>query len=395
MANITLYTTSEDRGFIDETISKSMDDYSVQDLNSGFKIKKQGFLLKKEICEIYLKERQVGEEANYFTQGFVGYLAKELHGDASVKGKILYFSTQVKTIISFQVKDSEIEKLDFMSRIFMVAEKIGGIIFLQSGYLLDALGNEIATNEGEIAVNELEIELLEVNVNEFATSSVENQGRRTATIEKLDANGIPYALEMPLLPDSKQVNLKNVEEIARRASVLLILIQFVREVLDDKEQSNIKASRRITEVYLNRFGVKKNLTPSEAVFLQQESYDQQQLIDKMWLYEAAWLLLWSIHIIDDLKEPIEICDVESLLNLLTSYTTVSELIEDAEMRSSIDILERMDENYLYHWTTVNSRISGVNAPAGLEEGVVMERQRAFNWLTQLQDEQWDDVTLNT
>lgn len=395
MVNITLYTATEDEKMIADTITSTMSDYIIQQSNSDFLIKKQRMLMKKLVCEIHLKKRQSSEDANTFTQGFVGYLGNELHGNQQMKGKLVYFASQVKTIISFQVKESEIEKLNFMSRIFTLTEKIGGVIYLQSGYILDASGNEIVSNEGEIMVTDIDINLPVVNINEFASSTVENQGRRKATLEKLQANQIPYAVEMPLLPDSKQVNIKSVDEIARRAAVLLILIQFVREVLDDTEQKNIKTSRRISEVYLNRFGVKNNLTPAEELFLQQDSYDQQQLIDKMWLYEAAWLLLWSIHVIDDLKEPTEICDVESLLNLLTSYTTVSELMDDAEMREPIKILQRMDENYLYHWATVHARMMGEIAPAGLDEGVVMERQRAFNWLTQLQNEPWDEVTMNT
>lgn len=400
MTIINLFASTSEPQLIDSIIEKEMEGYRLQTLDNEINIQKKKLLRTKTICKINQKIKNDAEDVNQFTGGFVGYLSKELQGDVTLKQKLMYQAIHINTVISFQIDDNEIENLNFMDRVFKITAAIGGVIYLQSGYILDALGRELVDPEGTIIADDIavEIEVPEDNFTKYALATVENQGRRAATIAKLKANDIPYKEKMPLLPDSQQVKLKTVEEIARRATAVLIVIQFVREVLDDTEKANIKTSKRIAEVFLNRYGVKMNLTAAEEAFLEKGQYDKQELIDKMWLYESVWIMYWSIGLLDvlgELNEPTEICDVAYLLDVLASYTNIGELLADTEMKDSNEIITKMDENYLYHWACVDNRIKRQQAPAGLDEGVVMERQRAFNWLTQLNNEQWDEVTMNS
>lgn len=397
MANITLYASIIEQGKIEELIKQVMSHYTVEKDEDALFIKKKTLFKKKTVCTIHWKLKDYDEDANQFTQGFVGYLMAELKGDEELKQKILYQAVHVNTAISFQVDDREIEKLDLMASIFNITEQLGGIIYVQSGYILDANGGELVNPEGQIIGKDLNLTIVDEETSpvKFVDATVENQGRRAATLAKLKVNHIPFAETMPLLPDSKQVNLKSIENIARRATAILIVIQFAREILDDTEKANVKTSKRIAEVFLNRYGVKMNLTAAEQQFLEKEHYDKQELINKMWLYEAVWAMYWSIGLIDELQEPTEICDVDAVLNLLTSYTNIGELMADTNLRNPSELLTMMDENYLYLWACVDERIKGQEPPAGLDEGVVMERQRAFNWMTQLNEEQWDDVTMHT
>lgn len=397
MAIINLFASTKESHRIEEIIVQAMTGYIIQKEDEELQIQKKKLLKNKTICKINSKINADGEDVNFFTGGFVGYLSQELTGDEQLKQKILYQAVHINTMISFQIHDKEIGNLEFMDRFFTITKQIGGLIYLQSGYILDAQGTELVDPEGLIIADDVlvEVETTADDVTQYAAATVENQGRRTATIEKLKASHIPFAEQMPLLPDSEQVKLKTVEQIARRATAVLIVIQFVREVLDDTEKANIKTSKRIAEVFLNRYGVKMDLTAKEEAFLEKGQYEQQELIDQMWLYEAVWTMYWSIGLVEDLKEPTEICDVAYLLDVLSSFTNIGELLQNTEQQSRSEILNAMDENYLYHWACVDHRMKGQIAPAGLDEGVVMERQRAFNWMTQLNNEQWDDVTMNT
>lgn len=397
MANITLYASIIEQGQIEEIIKQAMSHYIIETEEDAVLIKKKSLFKKKTICTIHWKKKENEEDANQFTAGFVGYLMAELKGDEELKQKILYQAVHINTAISFQVDDREIEKLDLMTYIFEITEQFGGMIYLQSGYILDAKGGELVNPDGQIIGTDLELAIVDEETSpvKFVDATVENQGRRAATLAKLKVNHIPFAESMPLLPDSEQVNLKRIEDIARRASAILIVIQFAREILDDTEKANIKTSKRIAEVFLNRYGVKKNLTKAEQQFLEQEHYEKQELINMMWLYEAVWAMYWSIGLIEEMQEPTEICDVDAVLNLLTSYTNIGELMADTKLRNPSELLNTMDENYLYLWACVDQRMKGQEPPAGLDEGVVMERQRAFNWITQLNVEHWDDVTVTT
>lgn len=395
MANLTLYASIEDTSTIESNLFESMADYVIQQDDESIIILKKGLFKKKHICSIHIKERTENEDPNQFTGGFVGYLAAELMGDTELKEKILFQAVHVNTMISFQVEDSDVE--DFWPNLIAATEKIGGLLFLPSGYILDSTGAELVDPDGKIIADDVQVIVAEKETEVAAFSEVTEESikRRRSTQAVLSANKIPYIDHLPLLPDSKSVQLKSAEEIARRVSAMLIITQFVREIIVDEKPENIKASRRIAEVFLNRYGVKMNLTPAEEAFLQQEEFTKQQLVDKMWLFEAAWAMLWSVNLVDLLPEPTNICDVDAVLNLLTSYTNIGEMLVDVELRSADEILDRMDENYSYHWACVEARVNGETAPALLDEGVVLERQRAFNWLTQLQNEAWDDVTISS
>lgn len=391
--NITLYASLESPTTIFEKIMEQKQDrYIVEFGEETLQIFKKGLFKKKLIGQFTHRTRQQ-EDANQFTQGLIGYIHQEIHGDEAIKQKLLIQGEHTNVMLGCMIEEDEAEA--FFPSYFQFIQQLNGFIYVPSGDIISVDGQEIANGEGQIIAEDFTVQVAKRELKPLfdVTETVENQGRRVASIAKIKARHIPYTENLSLLPDSKQVRMRSVEEIARRAVVVLILIQFVRELLDEKEKTNLKTSKRIAEVFLNRYGVKMNLTAEEEAFLAQEDYTQQELINKMWLYEAVWVMLWSIHLVEELVEPTQICDVEHTLNLLMNYTNIGELLQDAEARDVTEVLNRMDENYLYHWACTEARLQGKESPADLDDGVVLERQRAFNWMTQLHEEQWDDVTV--
>lgn len=399
MTTIRLYASLEDQSSLTPKIMEAMSDYIIEQQVDGIVIQKKSFFKNKKICQVHQKNKLDEQDTNEFTEGYVGYLKHQLHGDEQVKKTLFHHADNINTIVSFEVENKELHKVDFMAKIFTVTKAVGGVIFFPSGHILDAFGNELVDSQGKIIAQSVELTIVEIkppnNLEKFTSATLENQNMRRATVTKVQMQGISPLENLPLLPDTQMVRLLSVEQIARRAAVVLIIIQFVREIVDDNEKASIKTSKRIAEVFLNRYGVKKNITPLEEEFLQQANYDKQQLIDKMWLYESAWVMLWSIGLVNKLDEPQQICDVEQLLTLLASYQNIGELLLDTELRSASEILEKMDENYVYYSACIDARMHNKPAPANLDEGIIMERQRAFNWLTQLQLESWDDLKINS
>lgn len=392
MAFITLYTPLENTDTINEILIGSPQLLSIEKRDTYYSITQKKILKKKKIGRIRLKNKVEAESGNQFTNGFVGYLQAELKGSNDLKNKFVLQGNFTKTIISFDIKDEVIESV--WGNLLAITSQFPGLLLLPSGIILSSNGDELVDENGVILVDQLDVKISSTDVITEFDATVENQGRRKASQNKLMVNDIPYTDTLALLPDSNMIQRRSTVEIAKRASVLIILIQFVRELLDDKENINIKTARRMSEVFLNRYGVKSNLTPDEEKFLAQDSFEDQELINRMWLYESAWVMLWSIGLIVELSEPTEICDVDALLALIADHINVGELISEAAPISTIELLDRMDENYLYLWACIEIRVNGLSTTVGLDEGVVMERQRAFNWLVSLHDESWDTITIN-
>ena len=65
-----------------------------------------------------------------------------------------------------------------------------------------------------------------------------------------------------------------------------------------------------------------------------------------------------------------------------------------ELRDIEEILDEADLIYRYDWACVDARMKQLDAPAGLNSSVVVERHGALNWLIQ-RDGDWDDPDVNT
>ena len=72
-----------------------------------------------------------------------------------------------------------------------------------------------------------------------------------------------------------------------------------------------------------------------------------------------------------------------------------ELITDARLRPISEILDALDSNYQMLWAARQAGVAGKEIPAGLDGGVLVERQHALNWLIRWGGAAWDDVDTPT
>ena len=106
------------------------------------------------------------------------------------------------------------------------------------------------------------------------------------------------------------------------------------------------------------------------------------------------VLLWSLGVIKELPYPDNICDAGKVAELALESNSV-QFLKTCKLRPVSEILDALDFTYRLHWAARNARIKNEPEPANLNQGVLMERHYALNWLTRFQDADWDKVDTPT
>lgn len=135
------------------------------------------------------------------------------------------------------------------------------------------------------------------------------------------------------------------------------------------------------------------LTEKEKAILYEE-VSQQDVINMIWKYEAYWVLLWALGIVDELNYPDNIVDCDFATQAVVSVSTFEEFMKKVKLREIEEILDQADLIYRYDWACVNARLKQQQAPAQLNSSVVVERHGALNWLIQ-SDSYWDYPDVST
>ncbi|MNN39445.1 hypothetical protein D3C81_1534840 [compost metagenome] len=102
-----------------------------------------------------------------------------------------------------------------------------------------------------------------------------------------------------------------------------------------------------------------------------------------------------LGLLDSLDFPDGICDCDFAIQAVSSRSSFDEFMDAASVRPAEEILDEADKIYRMHWACVNHRIQGKEAPAGLNESVVMERRRALFWVLGFRNEEWDHISMDT
>jgi hypothetical protein len=218
-------------------------------------------------------------------------------------------------------------------------------------------------------------------MNEEVPAEAIDRKLRSETI--LQAEGVPFFAALPVVETTAEALKRSKEEVALRA-LCLIFVAAKGEGLEDK----------VVERVLKSYGLWPHLTPKELAFVLDNSPSQHDRVQFIWRYEAASTLLWALGLVAQLGKPVQPCDVEFVVSTMTG-TTISQFIEDSELRPIADILDQVDLIYRYHWAVRNARTKGQQIPADLNPDVTDERHHALNWLIGYLEQAWDDVSTDT
>lgn len=217
--------------------------------------------------------------------------------------------------------------------------------------------------------------------------------RKAHSIAILKQYQIPFLESLPVIETKSSVRIRTKEEIARRVLACLITIQVACDMANGCD--DMKESRRFLTDLLQKYHVQDDLTGNESIFFTGNP-DEQSIIDMVWKYEACWVLLWALGIVEELSFPSSICDCEFAIHAFADRDSFDDFMQQVHLRSMDEILDEADLIFRYDWACVDARIHGKDAPQGLEESVVLERHRALNWLIDADgDNDWDNVSTNT
>ena len=215
------------------------------------------------------------------------------------------------------------------------------------------------------------------------------QERRSKNNEIIKKMGIACNVNLPMTESSQEVQLKDLDTIARRAVATLLIIQ----VACDVHNGNYDEAKEYMPQWLNKFGVMGDLLPKEKALLDGD-FTPQDAIDISWTYEAYWSLVWALGLVDDMDEPFDICDCNLAIELVTRCSTLKDFKKKCRPRNIEDILDMLDLYYRYHWACVEKQINPDTEIGYLNPGVVVERRRGLEWLFSKETD-WNNISLDT
>lgn len=216
------------------------------------------------------------------------------------------------------------------------------------------------------------------------------QQRKQESILKLKAKAIPYIDWLPHIESSNDVFQRSAERIAKRAIACLLMIQVACDL--DQDQFDQETEDFIVDL-LNKFAVIDELTVKEKNILNRNA-SQQEIVNMIWKYEAYWVLLWALGIVEELKYPDEIADCDFAIQAVSGCDSLQEFMQQVKLRNIEEILDEADLIYRYDWACVDARLKQQNAPANLNASIVLEHHGALNWLIQA-DADWDNPDVST
>ncbi|WP_445404423.1 DUF4272 domain-containing protein [Acinetobacter vivianii] len=214
--------------------------------------------------------------------------------------------------------------------------------------------------------------------------------RKQESILKLKTKAIPYIDWLPHIESSDDVIQRSAEHIAKRAIACLLMIQVACDL--DRDQFDQETEDFIVDL-LNKFEVADELTVKEKNILNRNAA-QQDIVNMIWKYEAYWVLLWALGIVDELKYPDEIADCDFAIEVVSRCRSLQEFMQQVKLRDIEEILDEADLIYRYDWACVDARLKQQNAPANLNASIVLERHGTLNWLIQ-GDADWDNPDVST
>ncbi|MFJ7736934.1 DUF4272 domain-containing protein [Lysinibacillus sp. NPDC097287] len=332
-------------------------------------------------------------DPDYFDKnipGMMGYYDEIPFEDENLKGLVLTQISVLNTMIAIEM-EKEINE-EQMQLFTSLLAQIGGIGFLPNGTLLDQDGLVIVYPDGKSGPAKFRPHGCTRKIMGHEVTSEEGEQRKNKTIVYLNEKGISFINSLPQLPPLAHYQFRTQEDIARRAVALLIVIQYACDVV---QGGDIHESKDFFMNMLQRYGVDEYLTNKERDFFHTEEPNRQEAVDISWQYEAYWVLIWALGLVDTLDFPDDVCDCEYAIKVVSSCESFEHFYVKTSMRNKAEIMDEADKIYRLHWACVNSRIHEQEAPAGMNESIIIERRRGLFWMMGHLDEEWDHISMDT
>ena len=214
--------------------------------------------------------------------------------------------------------------------------------------------------------------------------------RREESNKKIEKLGITCFRDLPIIEESKDVKLKNVDEGCKRAIASLLSIQLACDII---EGNNYEESRDYFLTFLRQFDVEDKLLPLEKKLFD-GSYTMSDAVNVSWTYECYWALCWALGLINKMGYPKDVCNTKIAISFVSICNSYDDFKKKVKLRDVEEILDMLDLYYRYHWATVENSMTGVTEIKGLNIEVVSERRRGLEWLIKTEKD-WFNISLDT
>lgn len=198
------------------------------------------------------------------------------------------------------------------------------------------------------------------------------QERKNKSIEILVSQGVPYIEHLPLRYETEEVTPRDKKEVIERAVCSFATIMSTFSIAKGEYTEERKAYMQ--DFFGGKHKTFNLLTPKEEKVITAQA-NEDEIMQAIYKYEAIWVLLWALGIVEELSFPNETCDSDLVMDAMLKFRSegLDDFMEYTTLRPIEEILQALDLHYRYHWAAVNARVNGSD-PAGIDEDIVMERR---------------------
>ncbi len=310
-------------------------------------------------------------ELSEHLNGFVGFI---MQGGEREMTHSLYHTwrhiERVQNHLSLEVEDAHLDQLA------QWAWDANAILFLPDGSVCDPNGNVLVSPADGSCEEDAQVPYPD-----------EAYQRRDRIVSDLQAMKLSLYEGLPPVVAENEVVFRSAEDVARRA-IALMAVAIRAESLASNNPIPMKEIRERLPQAFDAF------SPVEVAFMEDESPDQQSIVNHAWRYECLFVMQWALGHFDALHFPSAICDVPDVAKDILNRDRDA-MIAEAKLRPAGEILDEVDLHFRLHWIARQAQQQEGPMPAGLDSGVLQERRYALNWLIQFENADWDDIDCPT
>ncbi|MFT6336544.1 MAG: hypothetical protein ACI86M_001548 [Saprospiraceae bacterium] len=403
MENCTIYSHKLDFEKVIEIIKSELLNAKIEYNDGGMQKSltatiKGGFFSKSKTLKVNYRQRKtpsykLGQIECGLTQNLAGManLIQSLPAqNDEVRNKFLTKVMSANCEMAFIAEPDINAEFEFVLR--TITNQLDSFIFAQPSKLfnrsnaqhfVDKNLNLVLDMNGNCEVEDIDVTIDAKYHDKPSKNDTEEQKSRMAISEVfLESNGITANKNLPCTASSESTQLRTVQEVIDRAYALLVIAVKGEGVEQEHLIKTIKAKNI------------KSFSPKESIIYQKETLDDTERAYATWRYESLYTIMWALGMMEELKYPSEICDVQAIVGKIFQPSR-DEFEKSVNLRSSSEILDELDKTYRMNWACVDARVKSKEVSGNINSSIVYERHYSLNWLTNHQNQEWDDVLTST
>lgn len=392
-AIVTMYSVLEDSDIILHSLKRHLEETCIKQKPT---IDGKTIFVLHDESEIEVVTRQDQDYVKNQVAGMVGFYAKAPLENEQLKSDIL---TQISmftciTSVHFYLNEDENRTSFIMGTLFETAQDSASIVLYPNMSLFTPKGELLLSVEGESDVASWH-PIAHQSVLGMTLTYTEEDVKRyediTTELKDLGYPCVSYMLSTQMNMDA--MDAPETKEIAMRAVCLFACAVCAEGMCMEggSREFGLEEFMLLDE----RYHCKAYLSGDEQAFITGTDIDNTVAVQFTWRYEACAVLLWALGLYEVNDSFTELCDVETLAEVIRSFDDFEALCHAAHRKSDEEILRFHTRALYYDWSCVEARIHN-DELSGVEPGVVQEHHYALNWLCNANDTRdWDAISTNT